>query len=55
MFILFQLPGFYADCQSLVQAFDELPLHLKLNVAADLVQVIPSHEITFHEIYTVPK
>ncbi|XP_060118603.1 cell death regulator Aven [Heteronotia binoei] len=33
-----QLPGFYADCQSLAQAFDELPLHLKLNVAADLVQ-----------------
>ncbi|XP_077179064.1 cell death regulator Aven isoform X3 [Paroedura picta] len=33
-----QLPGFYADCQSLVKAFEELPLHLKLNVAADLVQ-----------------
>ncbi|XP_054827849.1 cell death regulator Aven [Eublepharis macularius] len=33
-----QLPGFYADCESLVQAFEKLPLHLKLNVAADLVQ-----------------
>uniref|UniRef100_A0ACB8G475 Uncharacterized protein n=1 Tax=Sphaerodactylus townsendi TaxID=933632 RepID=A0ACB8G475_9SAUR len=33
-----ELPGFYADCQSLVQAFEELPLHLKLNVAADLLQ-----------------
>ncbi|XP_015264809.1 PREDICTED: cell death regulator Aven, partial [Gekko japonicus] len=33
-----QLPGFYADCESLAQALEELSLHLKLNVAADLVQ-----------------
>ncbi|KAJ7344880.1 hypothetical protein JRQ81_000830 [Phrynocephalus forsythii] len=33
-----QLSGLYVDCQSLVQALDELPLYLKLNVAADLVQ-----------------
>ncbi|KAF7251813.1 Cell death regulator Aven [Varanus komodoensis] len=33
-----QLSGLYVDCQSLVQALEELPLHLKLNVAAELVQ-----------------
>ncbi|XP_042333701.1 cell death regulator Aven [Sceloporus undulatus] len=33
-----QLSGLYVDCQSLVQALEELPLHLRLNVAAELVQ-----------------
>ncbi|KAM9381348.1 cell death regulator Aven [Phaethornis superciliosus] len=33
-----QLPAFSIDCQSLVQALQELPLHLRLNVAAELVQ-----------------
>ncbi|CAI5764043.1 Hypothetical predicted protein [Podarcis lilfordi] len=33
-----QLSGLYVDCQSLVQALEELPLHLKLNVAKELVQ-----------------
>ncbi|XP_060616082.2 cell death regulator Aven isoform X2 [Anolis sagrei] len=33
-----QLSGLYVDCQSLVRALEELPLHLKLNVAAELVQ-----------------
>ncbi|XP_066492509.1 cell death regulator Aven isoform X2 [Tiliqua scincoides] len=33
-----QLSGLYVDCHSLVQALEELPLHLKLNVAAELVQ-----------------
>ncbi|XP_019406594.1 PREDICTED: cell death regulator Aven [Crocodylus porosus] len=33
-----QLSALYVDCQSLVQALQELPLHLRLNVAAELVQ-----------------
>ncbi|XP_050192519.1 cell death regulator Aven isoform X2 [Myiozetetes cayanensis] len=33
-----QFSALSVDCQSLVQALQELPLHLKLNVAADLVQ-----------------
>ncbi|NWR33346.1 AVEN regulator, partial [Tachuris rubrigastra] len=33
-----QLSALSVDCQSLVQALQELPLHLRLNVAADLVQ-----------------
>lgn len=33
-----QLSGLYVDCHSLVQALEELPLHLKLNVDAELVQ-----------------
>ncbi|NWY08945.1 AVEN regulator, partial [Aphelocoma coerulescens] len=33
------------DCQSLVQALQELPLHLRLNVAADLVQASTPLEI----------
>ncbi|NXG74117.1 AVEN regulator, partial [Baryphthengus martii] len=33
-----QLSALAVDCQSLVQALQELPLHLRLNVAAELVQ-----------------
>ncbi|XP_025931842.1 cell death regulator Aven [Apteryx rowi] len=33
-----QLSALYVDCQTLVQALQELPLHLRLNVAAELVQ-----------------
>ncbi|KFZ53905.1 Cell death regulator Aven, partial [Podiceps cristatus] len=33
-----QLSALSVDCQSLVQALQELPLHLRLNVAAELVQ-----------------
>ncbi|XP_027564643.1 cell death regulator Aven [Neopelma chrysocephalum] len=33
-----QFSALSVDCQSLAQALQELPLHLKLNVAADLVQ-----------------
>ncbi|NWI49633.1 AVEN regulator, partial [Calyptomena viridis] len=33
-----QFSALSVDCQSLVQALQELPLHLRLNVAADLVQ-----------------
>ncbi|NXY43500.1 AVEN regulator, partial [Ceuthmochares aereus] len=33
-----QLSGLSVDCQSLVQALQQLPLHLRLNVAAELVQ-----------------
>ncbi|XP_014372846.1 cell death regulator Aven [Alligator sinensis] len=33
-----QLSALYVDCQSLVQALQELPLHLRLNVAPELVQ-----------------
>ncbi|KAM9202577.1 cell death regulator Aven isoform 1-T1 [Dugong dugon] len=33
-----QNSAFYVDCQSLVQALQELPLSLRLNVAAELVQ-----------------
>ncbi|NWJ07094.1 AVEN regulator, partial [Crypturellus undulatus] len=33
-----QLSALNVDCQALVQALQELPLHLRLNVAAELVQ-----------------
>uniref|UniRef100_G1NHM1 Uncharacterized protein n=1 Tax=Meleagris gallopavo TaxID=9103 RepID=G1NHM1_MELGA len=33
-----QLSALSVDCQSLAQALQELPLHLRLNVAAELVQ-----------------
>ncbi|KAM9239007.1 cell death regulator Aven [Leptosomus discolor] len=33
-----QLAALSVDCQSLVQALQELPVHLRLNVAAELVQ-----------------
>ncbi|KFV55295.1 Cell death regulator Aven, partial [Gavia stellata] len=33
-----QLSALSVDCQSLVQALQELPLHLRLNLAAELVQ-----------------
>ncbi|NXU92033.1 AVEN regulator, partial [Xiphorhynchus elegans] len=33
-----QFSALSVDCQSLVQALQELPLHLRLNIAADLVQ-----------------
>ncbi|XP_072193953.1 cell death regulator Aven isoform X1 [Excalfactoria chinensis] len=33
-----QFPALSVDCQSLAQALQELPLHLRLNVAAELVQ-----------------
>lgn len=33
-----QNSAFYVDCESLVQALQELPLSLRLNVAAELVQ-----------------
>ncbi|KAJ7417045.1 Cell death regulator Aven [Willisornis vidua] len=33
-----QFSALSIDCQSLVQALQELPLHLRLNVSADLVQ-----------------
>ncbi|NXV16920.1 AVEN regulator, partial [Cepphus grylle] len=33
-----QLSALSVDCQALVQALQELPLHLRLNVAAELVQ-----------------
>ncbi|NXJ01327.1 AVEN regulator, partial [Psophia crepitans] len=33
-----QLSALSVDCQSLVQALQELPLHVRLNVAAELVQ-----------------
>uniref|UniRef100_A0A8D0HS97 Apoptosis and caspase activation inhibitor n=1 Tax=Sphenodon punctatus TaxID=8508 RepID=A0A8D0HS97_SPHPU len=36
-----QLSGLYVDCQNLVQALQELPLDLRLNVAAELVQTTP--------------
>uniref|UniRef100_A0A8C3VBH9 Apoptosis and caspase activation inhibitor n=1 Tax=Catharus ustulatus TaxID=91951 RepID=A0A8C3VBH9_CATUS len=35
-----QFSALSVDCQSLVQALQELPLHLRLNVAAELVQVM---------------
>ncbi|NWI91206.1 AVEN regulator, partial [Pitta sordida] len=33
-----QFSALSVDCQSLVQALQELPLHLRLNISADLVQ-----------------
>lgn len=38
-FFLIQNSAFYVDCESLVRALQELPLSLRLNVAAELVQV----------------
>ncbi|NWR51059.1 AVEN regulator, partial [Regulus satrapa] len=40
-----QFSALSVDCQSLVQALQELPLPLRLNVAADLVQVSTPLEI----------
>ncbi|NXR18164.1 AVEN regulator, partial [Cinclus mexicanus] len=40
-----QLSVLSVDCQSLVQALQELPLHLRLNVAAELVQASTPLEI----------
>ncbi|XP_074853059.1 cell death regulator Aven [Carettochelys insculpta] len=40
-----QLSAFYIDCKSLVQALQELPLHLRLNVDADMVQVSTPTEL----------
>uniref|UniRef100_A0A8C0UYK1 Apoptosis and caspase activation inhibitor n=2 Tax=Cyanistes caeruleus TaxID=156563 RepID=A0A8C0UYK1_CYACU len=40
-----QFSALSVDCQSLVQALQELPLHLRLNVAADLVQASTPLEI----------
>ncbi|XP_037690330.1 cell death regulator Aven [Choloepus didactylus] len=38
-----QNSAFYVDCESLVQALQELPLSLRLNVAAELIQTtVPS-------------
>ncbi|KAM3853083.1 cell death regulator Aven isoform 1-T1 [Vipera latastei] len=50
-----QLSGLYVDCQSLVQALEELPLHLKLNVAAELVQdatpvTLPQIKLQSHDM-----
>ncbi|NXS34544.1 AVEN regulator, partial [Pomatostomus ruficeps] len=40
-----QFSALSVDCQSLVQALQKLPLHLRLNVAADLVQASTPLEI----------
>ncbi|NXQ97687.1 AVEN regulator, partial [Sagittarius serpentarius] len=40
-----QLSALSVDCQSLVRALQELPLHLRLNVAAELVQASPPVEL----------
>ncbi|XP_037756432.1 cell death regulator Aven isoform X2 [Chelonia mydas] len=40
-----QLSALYVDCQSLVQALQELPLHLRLNVAAEMVQASTPTEL----------
>ncbi|NWV42305.1 AVEN regulator, partial [Grantiella picta] len=40
-----QFSALSVDCQSLVQALQELPLHLRLNVPADLVQASTPLEI----------
>ncbi|NXC73530.1 AVEN regulator, partial [Anhinga anhinga] len=40
-----QLSSLSVDCQSLVQALQELPLHLRLNVAAELVQASTPAEL----------
>ncbi|KAM6461108.1 cell death regulator Aven isoform 1-T1 [Liasis olivaceus] len=50
-----QLSGLYVDCQSLVQALEELPLHLKLSVAAELVQdatpiTLPQIKLQSHDV-----
>ncbi|KAG8126207.1 hypothetical protein E2320_021496, partial [Naja naja] len=50
-----QLSGLYVDCQSLVQALEELPLHLKLNVAAEVVQdatpvTLPQIKLQSHDV-----
>ncbi|XP_072664764.1 cell death regulator Aven [Canis lupus baileyi] len=39
-----QNSAFYVDCESLVRALQELPLSLRLNVAAELVQILFIHE-----------
>ncbi|XP_009869065.1 PREDICTED: LOW QUALITY PROTEIN: cell death regulator Aven [Apaloderma vittatum] len=40
-----QLSALSIDCQSLVQALQELPLHVRLNVAAELVQASTPAEL----------
>ncbi|KAM9148016.1 cell death regulator Aven [Pangshura tecta] len=40
-----QLSALYVDCQSLVQALQVLPLHLRLNVAAEMVQASTPTEL----------
>ncbi|NXR14909.1 AVEN regulator, partial [Semnornis frantzii] len=40
-----QLSALSVDCQSLVQALQELPLHLRLNVPAELVQASTPAEL----------
>uniref|UniRef100_A0A8C3CRH0 Apoptosis and caspase activation inhibitor n=1 Tax=Cairina moschata TaxID=8855 RepID=A0A8C3CRH0_CAIMO len=40
-----QLSALSVDCQSLAQALQELPLHLRLNVAAELVQASTPAEL----------
>lgn len=40
-----QLSALSVDCQSLAQALQELPLHLRLNVAAELVQASTPEEL----------
>uniref|UniRef100_A0A8C8RMU9 Apoptosis and caspase activation inhibitor n=1 Tax=Pelusios castaneus TaxID=367368 RepID=A0A8C8RMU9_9SAUR len=40
-----QLSALYIDCQSLVQALHDLPLHLRLNVAAEMVQASTPTEL----------
>nr|XP_006132743.1 cell death regulator Aven [Pelodiscus sinensis] len=40
-----QLSALYVDCQSLVKALQELPLHLRLNVAAEMVQASTPTEL----------
>ncbi|NXP47168.1 AVEN regulator, partial [Heliornis fulica] len=40
-----QLPVLAVDCESLVQALQDLPLHLRLNVAAELVEASTPEEL----------
>ncbi|KAK6481193.1 cell death regulator Aven [Huso huso] len=40
-----QMSALYVDCQSLAQSLQELPLHLRLNLEAELVQVTTPVEL----------
>ncbi|KAK6479200.1 cell death regulator Aven [Huso huso] len=40
-----QMSALYVDCQSLAQSLQELPLHLRLNLEAELVQVTTPLEL----------
>lgn len=40
-----QMSPLFVDCQSLAQTLQQLPLHLQLNVEAELVQVNPPAEL----------